>query len=344
MKKTDVNRILIEATVRHTLNRLHEFPEREARNLVDMGLSFSKGRFQKKFLVAAQKMLQNTKSAYYTLVKRAVSNVEQERLMNFGINLGYDSCTKGAKRIREIEAERHFNIPWALNLVLNEEKLRTELDFYPSLVNQGKSLGIYTYLLFDREKVLPALPLMSGQPDCAFLLFLHGSQITDVLIKKLKSIKNVMICVYADKDMPDACRKLREAKYLYAVYGCYAPWEVERILCGKWLEEVLPYQPLFAFLIADSSCSERQQSEVYSYVLSVRDGQQYPLVLIDLEKDMLMIDRIISDDVCIAGFDESGNLRTHRGPVQEKRYNIFYNRLEDILQEVMAKTVPSHSI
>ena len=289
-------------------------------------------------------MLQNKKSAYYTLVKRAISNVDQERLMAFGINLGYDSCTKGAKTIREIEVERHFNIPWALNLVVNEKKLLAEPNFYSALLEQGTSLGIYTYLLFDREEVIPLVPLLNNLPNCAFLLFLHGSQITDSLIEELEPVKNVMVCVYADEDMPAACQKLRKAKYLYAVYSRYAPQGVEQILNGVFLEKILPYQPLFAFLLAESSCSTQQQQDIYSYVLSVRDGQQYPLLFMDLKQDIQMIDQVISDDVCIVGFDENGSLRTHNGLIQERKYNIFYNRLENILREVMAKTEPPLSV
>lgn len=338
MKKTDVNRMLIEANVRRTISRLQESPERETRNLIDMGLNFSNGRFQKKFLVTAQKMLQNTKSAYYTLVKSAVSNVDQDRLMEFGIHLGYDSCTKGAQIIRDIEAERHFNIPWALNLAVDEKKLLAEPDFYPSILEQGTSLGIYTYLLFDQGEVFPLIPVLKGQPNCAFLLFLHGPQIADSLIHELASIKNVMICIYADGDMPVACQKLKDHKYLYAVYSRYAPKDVAQILNGTWIEKVLPCQPLFAFLLAEPSCSKQQQKDIYSYILSVRDGQKHPLVFMDMKQDMLMIDQIISDDVCIVGFDENGNLRTHNGLILERECNIFYNRLEDILQDVMPKT------
>ena len=72
-----------------------------------------------------------------------------------------------------------------------------------------------------------------------------------------------MICVYADEDMPAACQKLREAKYLYAVYNQYVPKETKQILNGEWLEKVITCQPLFAFLLADSSCNEQTQKEIY---------------------------------------------------------------------------------
>ena len=87
--KKDINWMLIESVVRRTVQKLHDSPEREIRNLIDLGLSFADGRFQRKFLKASQKMLRNEKSAYYPLIKDVVSHVDEERLVTFGMNLGY---------------------------------------------------------------------------------------------------------------------------------------------------------------------------------------------------------------------------------------------------------------
>lgn len=337
MKKTDFTRVLIEGTVRRTLNRLQEAPEREIRNLVDMGLNFSTGRFQTHFLEIAQNMLQNPNSSYYTIIKDTAWHVDQERLMAFGINLGYDSCTKGAKIIRQTEAERHFNIPWALSIALNEEKLSQEPAFYPGLFKQGKELGIYTYLLYLKEDASLAPALLQTQPDCAFILFLRGSQITPALIRLFETVKNVMICVHANDDMDEACGRLREARFLYAVYKPYSESSKEEILGGQWLQEILPCHPVFAFLLPDLSCSSQTREAVHSYILSIRDRHMYPVIPIDIRQDMMLIDRIVSDDICLAGFEETGNLCTHTGRYQSKEYNIFSNTLDDILRRTMAK-------
>ena len=79
--KKDINWMLIESVVRRTVQKLHDSPEREIRNLIDLGLSFADGRFQRKFLKASQKMLRNEKSAYYPLIKDVVSHVDEERLV-----------------------------------------------------------------------------------------------------------------------------------------------------------------------------------------------------------------------------------------------------------------------
>ena len=119
----DINRILIETAVKRALRDMDEAPERAARNLVDLGMNFSGGRFQKRFLGTAREMLRNEDSAYYQVIRDIITHVDREILLDFGINLGYNSCTKGAEAIRSLEAQKGFNIPWSLSLALDEECL-----------------------------------------------------------------------------------------------------------------------------------------------------------------------------------------------------------------------------
>jgi len=65
-------RMLVETVVKKALKSIQDDPERGIRNLVDMGLQFSEGRFQKNFFTVAQTMLQNENSAYYSLVRNMV--------------------------------------------------------------------------------------------------------------------------------------------------------------------------------------------------------------------------------------------------------------------------------
>ena len=330
--KTDMTKVLVESTLRRTLKNIQESPERATRNLIDLGLQFSSGRFQTRLLKQAQKMMQNQKSAYYDLVKNIVATVDHDIITTFGINLGYNSCTKGARLIREIEAEKGFNIPWALNLAVNVGKLEEDPDFYSAIVRQGMALGIHTYLLFVPGHPEKVLPVIEKEPDCAFILFLCGHQISQSLIDKMKPIKNVMVSVYTDEDMAGACKKLLDAKRLYAVYQRYTEQDKESIINGEWLKSTLPVHPAFAFLRADFSCTSQTQAEVYQYVTAVRDRQQVPLIFMDIKQDTLMIDQVISDGECLVGFDADGSLCTHEGIKRDEQYNIFHHPLEEILQ------------
>ena len=335
--KKDTTRVLLESTIRRTLKNIQESPERATRNLIDLGLEFSNGRFQTKFFKQAQKMLENQKSAYYELVKNIVATVDHDIITTFGVDLGYNSCTKGARLIREIEAEKQFNVPWLLSLRVNEEKLDTEPDFYPLLFRQGQTLGIYTYLLFVSGCPEKVLSMIAKEPDCAFVLFLHGPQVSQAFLEKMQGIKNVMVSVYTDDAMPAACKKLAKARLLYAVHRQYTEQDKTMIQNGEWLQAILPARPTFAFLRADLSCTPKTQQEVYRYVTEVRDGQQYPLILMESKQDALMIDQVISDGACLIGFDTDGSLHTHEGRIDDKRYNIFYHPLEEILQHTSKK-------
>lgn len=99
--KNRMPRLFAETVVKNALKSIIESPERGIRNLIDFALQLSDGRFQKDFFMVAQTMLQNENSAYYDLIRDVVTYVDTEKLYTFGINVGYNSCTVGAKRIRE---------------------------------------------------------------------------------------------------------------------------------------------------------------------------------------------------------------------------------------------------
>lgn len=99
--ENSMSRFITGSVVKRTLKDIKDNPERSIRNLVDMALQFSGGRFQQDFFTTAQTMLQNENSAYYRLVRDIVSHADTDRLYTFGMNLGYNGCTAGAQRIRE---------------------------------------------------------------------------------------------------------------------------------------------------------------------------------------------------------------------------------------------------
>lgn len=334
----DLNKVLIESMLKKAVKDVQNSPERTIRNLIDLGVNFSKGRFQKRFLRYIQEMLQNPESAYYELFTDIVKNVDMDLLIHFGMNLGYNGCTRGARIIRQIEEEKGFNVPWSLTLQINSEKMSLEPDCYPSILRQGTALGIYTYFLF-----LPAgnaeelILLFEGQPECAFILFLREPEITDVLIERAKKSKNVMFAVYKNEKMADTCARLRENKMLFAVYQRYEEDDVETVLDDQWIIEVQKHHPQIALLTAHPSCSDKVRKEIYRYVLSVREGQKYPVLFMDLIGDSWEVDQIISEDAYVVGFDGDGNMSTYDFTRKEADYNIFHSTLENILCNAIKK-------
>ena len=132
--------ILIETIVRKAIRDIQDSPKRNTRNLVDMALNFSEGRFQSRFFEMAQSMLQDENSAYYRLIPDMAVNVDTEKIIHFGINLGYNSCTAGAKKIRALEKKEKFNIPWCISLIISETEYEKHEKEYLRVLEHGKRL------------------------------------------------------------------------------------------------------------------------------------------------------------------------------------------------------------
>ena len=115
-----MSRVLIETMVRKGIREMQEDPERSTRNLVDMAIHFSpEGRFARELFGSAQRMLADEQSGYYALVSDVVNHMDPQRLLTFGMLVGYDGFTLGAREIRKTEAAEGFDIPWTLGMELD---------------------------------------------------------------------------------------------------------------------------------------------------------------------------------------------------------------------------------
>ena len=297
MMMANLNRVLIESAVRKALRDIDESPERGVRNLVDLALDFSNGRFQRTFLEMARQMLKNEKSAYFSAMKQMVSGVEWDNIVGFGINVGYNSFTKGARIIRETEEAEGFNIPWALTF-----SVRTFEEKHRSLIEQGKKLGIYTYFIFADQPDEALLHTIKQCQDCAFVLLTDGSAITDSLLALCEGVNNLMFSV--GEHMAEGCRQLKAHRKLYSVYCVYG--KQEQTVYETWLEAAADLGAVCAMFLYGGD----HAADAYDYVVEVRKSQRLAVFPMDFRRDNMFIDSIISDDPCSAAFDLDGNLVT----------------------------------
>ena len=83
------SRIVIKTFIKTALKDSDESPERCTRNLVDMALNFANGRFQQSFFEISRAMLNNENSPYYPLIEDILKHMDKEKLIDFGLNIGY---------------------------------------------------------------------------------------------------------------------------------------------------------------------------------------------------------------------------------------------------------------
>ena len=289
------SRIIIKTFVRTALKDADESPERCTRNLVDMALHFSKGRFQQEFFEMARTMLNNDNSPYYPLIEDTLRHMDKEKLIEFGMNLGYNGCTQGAHIVRKIKRTENINVPWLF--FLNIDSSYADLHSrYQAIFDQGKELGIYVYCLYtdgDPEKLLP---LIEHNPDCAMILLCNSAAITEDFAKAAESLNNMLIGVAYDDNTDTACLVLRDHRLLYSIYRMYT-------------------------------------ENVYKAVVGARVAQKYRTIPIDLFYDIERIGNIISPPSSIIGFKPDGSIYNIGSDGNPLEHNIFNESLRDILKE-----------
>lgn len=306
----DTSYILIELMLRQMIKKYRDDPKRSVRNLIDMALNFAKGRFQRSFFEAAHSMLNNEDSAYYELVDYVLMNADTDRLITLGMNIGYNSCTKGAGIIREKEAADNFDIPWSMSLEISDKSEKYLTD-YIKLVEQGKNLGIYTWMIFTDHRPNKILNIISQQPECAFVLFCEPDIVTEDFLDEISPLNNLMLCVHYTEGAEAACEQICSRGMLSSVYLKYNEKNIRQLLDNTAIHRMEHISPMLCVLVAEKACPTEVQKKAAEYAANVRISQQYPFLMWEYLHDGMMVDTIISDDPCSAYFDSEGYFHAH---------------------------------
>lgn len=337
LEKT-LNKVLIETVLRNQLREMKNNPERSIRNMVDMALEFSDGRFQHRFFEMTQRMLENEHSAYYKMMADNVVAIDEERIVRFGMNVGYNGCTLGARMIRELEEKENFNIPWTIYYEISGNHYLGKNDIFSSLVEQGQKLGIYTWMVHVLDGIELVLELPRLFPESAFVLFCSPNDITEELLDAVNDIYNIMFAVEYTDGIEDACSLLRARRMFYSIFVQYHEEELNAIVSGEVLSELENLHPVFTGFIADSSCSVETQAYIYQYILNTRNVQLYRTIPWDVVCDSHYVDGIISDGACTLGFDCDGVAYSFVNMSKGKEHELSKQSLENILRDFFPKT------
>ncbi len=335
--ENSMSRILVGSVVKKALKEIKENPERSIRNLIDMALQFSGGRFQQNFFATAQTMLQNEDSGYYKLVRDTVAYADTDRLYIFGMNLGYNGCTAGAQRIRENEKKLGCNIPWTLALQIDTQQFDKNAPKYHELIQEGEALGIYVWTLFAGEQPQISLPLAQQHPDSAFILFCEPADATPAFLDSAAEAKNLMLAVRYDENASDLYTAIRNMGLLCSVWYQYGQKDTETIANGDLFYSAQQFSPIFTFLLPEPDCPGVVQQLAHQTVEHARTEQTYRTILWEMQGDTRKVDAIISDDACFAYFDKNGILQAWNEGTKNPPNNLFDNSLADILFSAFPK-------
>lgn len=331
MERNELRRAIVRSAVHKGIAEVCEDPKRGIRKMVDLGMHFSRGRFQKVIFDSMQTALLDENSAYYKMVMHMVQNVRPQYLEDFGIDIGYNSWTHGAQIIRAHEQEHGYNVPWCLVLDLREH-LQFDLD---ELMTQGEKLGIYSYLIFGGSagEVAGIFPILHKHRDCAVFLMLKSAELPVV---NVENAGNVLVLLPAeDEETAASARQLRAHQCCFGLWMGYNGDNMQQILHGKLEESAEEMGACFAFAAACADADAQTREIVQQYVNRARKDKRHIAFIVELMSDLLSIDRIISVESCLLGIHADGSVFTE----QEEKRNLSVRSiaLEDILMCTMPR-------
>jgi MoaA/NifB/PqqE/SkfB family radical SAM enzyme len=268
----------------------------------------------------------------YKLMTELNPNVRKTILMNLTIHAGVE----GAKILDESRAKYDCNVPWAIlldptsscNLKCTgcwaaeyEKNDSMDYDTLNSIMEQGKKLGIFTYIYSGGEPLIrkdDILKLARVHSDCIFLAFTNGTLIDEDFAKELQKVGNVTFALSIEgfeeeTDMrrgKGTYKKVINAMDILKKYGiafgfstCYHRQNEDVISSEKYLDFMIEkgcifgwyftYIPLGKDAVTDLIATPEQRKHMYDKVREYRGTK--PIFTMDFWNDASYVNG------CIAG-------------------------------------------
>ena len=293
----------IDIAVSKALKDMQSDSKRSVRNLIDLGLFFAKSENQKGFFNAAKKMLSKPANPYFKLVARMITEVNQETIKTVGINLGYNSLTYGANKLRKAQKASGISLPWMV--VFDVSKMDADfLDFMEQFIRYGRALGIYCYVFHGCKSVdMQAVCSLTNQfAECVFVLAADPQEFTERTAILLKDIHNMIVLVRVVESGPEsercagAFRILRGNRCFFGFQTRYSENNLYRVTAPESVETAILHGNLFGLYTVDGEVSKNCKNQLYHFVCSQRGVKGKPLVTFDWNRDIGSISKGIQSD------------------------------------------------
>ncbi len=294
---TELTRILIDTTVTRGIKDIQNDPKRSLRKLADLGKHFSTGGFQKTIIDIIRGLLENDESPYYDMLSDFLNHTDTSSIKNFGINMGYNSWTLGARTIRSLSEKKKLCMPWVLIINYSHDKCTDGNHLLVSdisrIISAAKPLGINSFCIIQRDGDLVSdelLSLFAQNKECAFFYMVSRPQITTSQASDLKAAGNTLLCIdFAEPSSLRTCKSLRESKVLYSLFFEYTDADLEVGVDEASLTKFLEYNSGMIFFVQKDMSGKSAGQEIKE----IRMEQLYPSFVWDLYADIREISKII---------------------------------------------------
>lgn len=283
---------LIKSAVEKGLRDSKEEPGRAFRYLIDLATNFAETKYQKDLLNMLQRTLNNSDNKYYQLLNKIASEVDNQILIEFGVNLGYKSWISEAETLRKTNQNLNY-YDWTCFI-----KPNNNLNFnkYNDLILNNKNQGIYNYIIF-KDNIYNLDKIIRNHRDSVFSIFTKPAAINNQSLEKFSNINNIYFSVELNdynnpnNNFKDSLNILKEKNKLYGFHYYYDNLTAENIIDNEWLKTIKNYQSNFCCLIPGKKFTKSKK--VHKFIINSRKKLKYPIFLFDLHFDLEMIGKVI---------------------------------------------------
>lgn len=294
----------IDIAVSKTIDDMKSDVKRSLRNLIDLGLFFSKGENQIHFLNTAREVISNSTNAYHSLAARMIADINNETIKKTGLNLGYSSLIYGANKIRKRQEIFADPLPWLLIFNVYESSPKI-FDMMKQFIAEGRKLGIYSYIVSPHkpQDVAAVCEVAKCFEECLFALSLsselisaHSAEIIGNTINMIVSVK-VSGSKFCTKRDEIAFHLLKKNHCLFGFHMSYNDANFGQVALPEYINSAIIHGNTFGIFLADKGVSDQCQAAMYKFACKVRGVNGQALIAIEWIQDMQYIsERILSRD------------------------------------------------
>lgn len=338
IKNDKITKALLRATIKKALADIQHDPKRSVRNLVDLGLNFAEGCNQKEIFDITQHYLSNENSAYFKLAENIVNEIDHDKLINYGLNFGYNGCTSGARLLREKQTALGCHLPFLITFTINEREDSLTVDEIKFAVMQGMELGIFIYaVICSSDAYGELLDMAESFSECAFIFFVNPRRLTREIISRTGELQNLVTSVRYEQNSDlclNAVRNMRAQGCITTVHYEYAPENLNLILSGSLVDSFAETGAIAGIFYAAPGIDPEVQKLVADYRTEIVRSQQYPIFIFEAQSDIERIDRMFSNAECRVHFINGGKILYSASQKVFEGANLRTDKLEDIFKRL----------
>jgi len=299
----------INIAVSKALKDMQTNTKRTIRNMIDLGLLFSRSDTQKWFFNAAKQVITTPENPYNSLISRMVSDIDHETIKTFSINLGYSSLIYGANKLKNMQNAMNLKLPWFLLFDMSSDTGFGDIIFeIPRWIYQGRELGIYSFGFSScSEKNLPLLcEIIKQFKGCAFILETKPGLITSQNAAYFNEIHNAVIVVdigdleLNSSECTNAFIHLRQNHCLYGCSSKCSDSNFDLVTSPQNITKTIEQGNTFYIFRSGTQLSSVNKELLYKFVCRERSSRGQPLICFDWFKDTAFIsEKLLSKGGCM---------------------------------------------